>query len=124
MWKRKHPEHPLSAMLPDFEKSSATGKRLWNQSDAWRVDEFRKSLPKGRNGILGDVTQRTWRKKQKEALKIIRRNERARLAMRKKRAKERQDEAERIEREREQQRINERLELAGAGVHTDQETSR
>ena len=91
MWKRKNPNHPLAAMLPDFEKDPITGARYWKQSDAWRIDEFHRALPRGRNGIMGDVTQRTYRKHRKKELQRRRRNERAKIAMRKRREKEKNE---------------------------------
>lgn len=123
MWRRKHPEHPLAAMLPDFEKVGNTGPRLWKQSDAWKLDEFRKALPKGRYGILGDVTQKSYRRKQEKVKKIKARNERAKLAMRARRAKEKADEQNRINEQQERDRINERLKLAGATVPGDESES-
>lgn len=57
-WKKMNPEHPLAKMLPDFTQSGERQKRFWKRSDIWAISEFKNALPHGRNGVLGDVTQR------------------------------------------------------------------
>lgn len=57
-WKRLHPEHELAQLLPDFERHGAHRARYWHYSDVWKLLEFKKSLPQGRNGIMGEVTQK------------------------------------------------------------------
>ena len=115
-WRKKHPEHPMAAMLPDFEKLGKTGARTWKQSDVWKVDAFRKALPKGRKGILGDVTQPSFRKKMEKKRKAKERREKKKLEMRERRATEKENEQNRIEREQEQERIAERIRLANPEV--------
>lgn len=61
-WKRLNPEHPLAAKLPDYIQSAERQKRYWKKSDIWSIVEFKNSLPRGRKGILGEVTQKYKRK--------------------------------------------------------------
>ena len=62
-WKRNHPTHELASLLPEFQQTGARQTRYWKQSDAWQLIKFKQSLPHGRNGILGDTTQRYCKKK-------------------------------------------------------------
>jgi hypothetical protein len=45
-------------MLPDYTQSGERQKRFWKKSDIWAITEFKNSIPHGRNGVLGDVTQK------------------------------------------------------------------
>ena len=64
-WKSLHPEHELTKLLPEFTRIGNRNTRYWNQSDVWKLLEFRSSIPQGCKGIMGDVTQRYYRKKKK-----------------------------------------------------------
>ena len=58
-WKELHPEHELAKLLPEYTKLPGGRKtRYWKYSDVWKLIEFKKSLPQGRNGIMGEVTQK------------------------------------------------------------------
>ena len=57
-WKRLHPEHEMAKLLPDFVRVGQRRTRYWKQSDVWKLIEFHTTIPQGRNGIMGDVTQR------------------------------------------------------------------
>ena len=57
-WKKENPEHEMAKRLPDFERHGAHRARYWKYSDVWKIIEFKQSLPQGRNGILGSVTQK------------------------------------------------------------------
>lgn len=61
-FKASHPDNEYAKMLPDFIRKGAKGTRYWDKDDMWQIIEFRQKLPKGRNGILGDVTQKYYRK--------------------------------------------------------------
>lgn len=61
-FKTLHPEHPLAQRLPAYEQSGPRQTRFWNKSDIWAITEFKNSLPHGRGGILGDVTQKKLRR--------------------------------------------------------------
>ena len=57
-WKGLYPEHELAKMLPDFERHGAHRARYWKYSDIWKMVEFKKAIPQGRNGVMGDITQK------------------------------------------------------------------
>lgn len=57
-WKALHTEDELASLLPSFEQTGTRQTRYWKQSDIWSIMEFKKRLPHGRNGILGDITQK------------------------------------------------------------------
>ena len=70
MWKRKHPEHELAQMLPDYVQEGNRNKRFWKPNAVYELCEFRLALPHGRNGVMGDVTQKyIRRRKEKEKTK-------------------------------------------------------
>lgn len=59
-WKRQHPTHDLAYLLPDPVYIQKGGRRIryWNRADIGKILEFKNSLPHGRLGILGDITQK------------------------------------------------------------------
>nr|DAG18875.1 MAG TPA: Protein of unknown function (DUF3853) [Caudoviricetes sp.] len=57
-WKKSHPTHELAKLLPDYQQSGNRQIRYWKKSDIWKIVEFKNIIPHGRNGILGEVTQR------------------------------------------------------------------
>jgi len=61
-WKRQNPDHPLATLLPDYYQDNPRQTRFWKKSDIWSLTEFKNSIPHGRNGILGDITQKRSRK--------------------------------------------------------------
>lgn len=61
-FKALHPEHPLAQKLPAYQQSGPRQKRYWKKSDIWAITEFKNSLPHGRAGILGDITQKKLRR--------------------------------------------------------------
>ena len=63
-FKLEYPDHPMSKILPEFVQSGPRQKRYWDEKDIYKLIEFRAKLPHGRNGILGDVTQRYYKKKE------------------------------------------------------------
>ncbi|MBR6488424.1 MAG: hypothetical protein IKT20_05900 [Clostridiales bacterium] len=60
-WKRENPEHEYAKRLPDFFRVGAHRSRRWHLSDVPKLIEFKNSLPQGRNGIMGSVTQRYYK---------------------------------------------------------------
>ena len=62
-FKTHNPDNEYAKMLPDFERRTVRGTRYWQYDDVATLIEFRTKVPHGRNGILGDVTQRYARKK-------------------------------------------------------------
>lgn len=61
-WKKLNPDHSLAKLLPDYTQEGIRQMRFWKKSDVWAIVEFKNSIPHGRNGILGDITQRRNRK--------------------------------------------------------------
>ena len=64
-WKELHPEHDLAKLIPDYVRQGNRRTRYWNRDDVWRLVEFKNSIPQGRNGIMGEITQRYVKKKEK-----------------------------------------------------------
>lgn len=63
-WKELHPEHELSRLLPDYERGGDNSRtRYWHSSDVWKILEFKSKIPKGRNGLMGEITQKYVKKK-------------------------------------------------------------
>ena len=57
-WKRDNPENELASLLPDYTQNGPRQTRYWEREDVWKFLEFKKSIIHGRNGVMGDVTQR------------------------------------------------------------------
>lgn len=57
-WKRLNPGHPMAELLPDYKVIGNKNTSYWTPGDVEKLIEFKNSIPKGRNGILGEVTQR------------------------------------------------------------------
>lgn len=68
-FKRAQPENEYAQMLPDYVQEGGRQKRYWKESDIPKLLEFKRKIPKGRNGILGCVTQKYYHKKKKEVSK-------------------------------------------------------
>lgn len=66
-WKKIHPEHELTKLLPDYIQESPRQIRYWKKSAIWSLAEFKNTIPHGKNGILGDITQRRTRKNESES---------------------------------------------------------
>lgn len=63
VWKSKNKDHPLAQLLPDPIQSAPRQTRYWKQSDIWKLLEFKSKLPRGRNGVMGNVTTVGYHKK-------------------------------------------------------------
>lgn len=57
-WKKLEPDHELAKILPDYVRIGNRNTRYWKESDVYKIIEFRSKLPVGRNGVLGEVTQK------------------------------------------------------------------
>lgn len=66
-FKRTHPDNEYAQLLPDYIQAGNRQKRFWKKSDIWKLIKFRQSIPKGRNGVLGDITQKYYRKQKENA---------------------------------------------------------
>jgi len=68
-FKRSYPDNEYAKLLPEFTRSAERQKRFWNRQDMYKLVEFKNAIPKGRNGIMGTVTQRYVRKEKKNGQK-------------------------------------------------------
>ena len=57
-WKNLHPESEYANLLPDYFQDGPKQTRYWRSEDIHKLIEFKISIPHGRNGILGDITQK------------------------------------------------------------------
>lgn len=62
-WKDLNPEHELAKIIPEYTRIGNRRTRYWTMDDVWKLVEFKKSIPQGRNGIMGAVTQKYVKKK-------------------------------------------------------------
>ena len=62
-WKRMFPNNELAALLPEYTQEGARQTRYWNTEDIWKFIEFKQHIIRGRNGVMGEVTQRRLNKK-------------------------------------------------------------
>lgn len=63
-FKRENPDNEVAQLLPDYIKDSERSKRYWKRSDLPKLIKFQQALPKGRNGIMGTITQRYYKKEE------------------------------------------------------------
>ena len=64
-WKRLNPEHEMAKLLPTYTTIGSKKTRYWTTDDVEKLIKFKNTIPKGRNGILGEVTQKYVKKKEK-----------------------------------------------------------
>lgn len=57
-WARNNEDNEYAQLLPEYTQTGPRQTRYWTQSDVWKLIEFNKAIPRGRNGVMGDVTQR------------------------------------------------------------------
>lgn len=66
-FQRENPDNEYAQMLPEYIQEGPRRTRFWKESDIWKLIKFRESLPVGRNGVMGSVTQKYLRtKKERE----------------------------------------------------------
>lgn len=56
-WAKLNPDNTYAQMLPKYEQSGPRAKRLWKKEDIKALKKFQKAIPKGRAGIMSEVTQ-------------------------------------------------------------------
>lgn len=67
-FKAKDPDNEYAKLLPEF-KRAGVGKRtarLWKFNDVEKIMVFKQSIPKGRNGVLGEITRNYNRRKKND----------------------------------------------------------
>lgn len=63
MFKNKEPDNEYAQMLPEFTQDDSRQTRYWKIEDIEKLIRFKASIPHGRNGVLGSVTQKYAKKK-------------------------------------------------------------
>ena len=58
MWKRLNEDHELAQYLPTPTQSGKRATRYWSTSDIATLQQFQLMMPRGRSGIMGEVTQK------------------------------------------------------------------
>lgn len=61
-FKRMHPDNEYAKILPDYIQAGPRQTRYWHKEDIWKFVQYHHSIPQGRNGVMGDVTQKYYRK--------------------------------------------------------------
>lgn len=58
-FKKENPDNEYAKMLPTITYLDDNKRlRLWTEDDVYKIAQFKDTIPKGRNGILGSVTRR------------------------------------------------------------------
>lgn len=72
-FKRKNPENELVKILPDFIQEGKRQTRKWSEDSIELMRVYKNSIPKGRNGVMGSVTQCYYKKgpHRKESATVI-----------------------------------------------------
>ena len=65
-FKRENPDNEYAKILPDYIQEAERQTRYWREADIWKLLEFKQRMPKGRNGVMGSITQRYYKKEAKE----------------------------------------------------------
>ena len=65
-WRAQNPDNEYAKLLPDYIQYSERQARYWKREDVAKIIQFRETVPQGRNGIMGDVTQKYRRAKRKK----------------------------------------------------------
>ncbi len=55
--------------LPKYEQVHERAARYWNESDLHKLEKFKEWVPKGRNGVMGQLNARFWGDYGKKRLK-------------------------------------------------------
>ena len=64
-WKDLHPEHELAKLIPTYTRVGNRRTRYWTMEDVWKLVDFKNAIPQGRNGVMGEITQKYVKKKEK-----------------------------------------------------------
>lgn len=64
-FKKKFPDNEYAQMLPDYIQQGGRQTRYWKREDVWKIITFKQAIPRGRNGIMGEITHKLYVKKEK-----------------------------------------------------------
>ena len=65
-WRKQNPENERAKLLPDFIQTKPRQIRFWEPQDVLKLIEFKNSVKIGRNGIMGQITQKYVKKENKD----------------------------------------------------------
>lgn len=69
-WRESNPDNEYAQLLPDYIQVTDRQTRYWKREDVAKLIQFKNTVPQGRKGIMGDITQKYRRaKKAREELK-------------------------------------------------------
>lgn len=57
-FKRDNPDNDYAKLLPEFEQEHSRATRYWHKEDIWKLMNFKHTLPTGRGGVMGSITQK------------------------------------------------------------------
>lgn len=66
LFKRANPDNEYAQMIPECVQEGSRRQRFWKSDDVWKLMQFKKSIPMGRNGIMGGITQKYYHNKKQE----------------------------------------------------------
>lgn len=61
-FKKTNPKNKYAKMLPKFVQKTDRQTRYWKREDIPKLITFKTSIPHGVNGVMGDATQKYYRK--------------------------------------------------------------
>lgn len=64
-FKKAYPDNEYAQMLPDYIQEGKRQTRYWKRDDVWKVITFKQAIPRGRNGLMGSITHKLYKKKEK-----------------------------------------------------------
>ena len=64
-WAKQNPEHERAKMLPVPIQAKPRQIRFWEPQDVLKLIEFKNTVKTGRAGIMGEITQKYVKKKEK-----------------------------------------------------------
>lgn len=76
-FKRTCPDNEYAKLLPDYIQAGKRQTRYWNRDDIWKLVQFHHSIPQGRNGVMGDVTQKYYRREKMNGTESARQDDSA-----------------------------------------------
>ena len=63
MFKKQFPDNEYAQILPEFIQKGGRQTRYWKESDIAKLLMFERSIPTGRGGVMGAITQKYLKKK-------------------------------------------------------------
>lgn len=67
LFKRANPDNEYAQMIPECVQQGSRQQRFWKSDDIWKLMQFKQTIPMGRSGIMGSITQKYYHNKKQEA---------------------------------------------------------